>query len=186
MTFRIETPRLCVRPWETTDRSVFGRFVTDAEMMRYINHGLAWDQARMDAYFERQGRNLARHGCCVGAVVSRQSDAVIGMGGIQPLEQAGIFELAWWIWKDYWNRGLATEMAQACKDYAFNAMQLPQVVAIIDPPNLASIRVAEKLGMRNEGLRNAHHLADRYPEIEVLLFSFHSSAGRLKFAGQKD
>jgi len=170
MSFHIETPRLRVRPWESADRPVFERFVADTEMMRYISHGLVWDQARIDAYFERQARNLAQYGCCVGAVVSRQSNAVIGMGGVQPLEQAGIFELAWWIWKDYWNRGLATEMARASRDYALKVMKLPQVVAIIDPPNLASIRVAEKLGMRNEGLRNAHHLAERYPDMEVTYY----------------
>lgn len=170
MGFRIQTPRLLIRPWEPTDRPVFERFVADTEMMRYISHGLVWDQARIDAYFQRQARNLAQRHCCVGAAVSRHNDEIIGMGGIQPLEQAGIFELAWWIWKDYWNRGLATEMAQASRDYAFNVLKLPQVVAIIDPPNLASIRVAEKLGMRHAGIRNAHELAERNPDIEVVYY----------------
>lgn len=171
MSFHIETPRLRVRPWEKADRPTFEHFVADAEMMRYISHGSTWDQARIDGYFARQARNLAQHGCCVGAVVSKADGAIIGMGGIQPLEQAGIFELAWSIWKDYWNQGLATEMACACRDYALNVLKLPQVVAIIDPPNAASIRVAEKLSMRNEGLRNAHALAERYPEMDVLYFT---------------
>lgn len=170
MGFRIETPRLSLRPWETTDRPVFECFVADREMMRYISRGRTWKPSGMDAYFNRQVRNLAHYGCCVGAAVSRESGAVIGMGGIQPLERAGVFELAWWIWRDYWNRGLATEMARACRDHAFGVMHLPEVVAIIDPANGASIRVAGKLDMRNEGLRNAHELAERCPAVEVLLF----------------
>jgi len=49
-------------------------------------------------------------------------------------------------------------------------MQLPQVVAIVDPPNQASRRVAEKLGMTYRGLRNAHDLAERYPDMEVAYY----------------
>lgn len=170
MNFRIETPRLFLRPWETADRPVFECFVADTEMMRFISRGRVWNQSGIDAYFNRQARNLACYECCVGAAVSREDNTIIGMGGIQPLERAGVFELAWWIWRDYWNRGLATEMAQACRDYAFKTLKLPEVLAIIDPANLASIRVAEKLGMRNEGTRNAHELAERCPSFEVLCF----------------
>ncbi|MGH8292399.1 MAG: GNAT family N-acetyltransferase [Gammaproteobacteria bacterium] len=167
MAFRIETARLRVRSWEAADRPAFERFAADAEMMRYINGGRGWDTTRIDGWLARQAQNLARHGCCMGAVVLKQTGEVIGVGGIQPLEQAGIFEIGWWIWKDYWNRGLATEMARGFVAYAFNIMQLPQVVALVDPPNLASIRVAEKLGMAYRGIRNAHELAERYPDIEV-------------------
>lgn len=170
MSFRIETPRLVVRPWEAGDRPAFERFVADAEMMRYISGGRAWDTARIDAWLARQARNLAQHDCCMGVAVLKQSGGTIGVGGIQPLEQAGVFELGWWIWRDYWNRGLATEMARGFVAYAFEVMNLPQVVAEIDPPNLASIRVAEKLGMRHEGIRNAHELAERNPDIEVVYY----------------
>ena len=48
MSFCIETPRLVVRPWETADRPAFERFVADTEMMRYMSHGRAWDQTRID------------------------------------------------------------------------------------------------------------------------------------------
>ncbi|MDE2091977.1 MAG: GNAT family N-acetyltransferase, partial [Gammaproteobacteria bacterium] len=56
------------------------------------------------------------------------------------------------------------------KEYAFKVLKLPLFVAIVDPPNRASIRVAEKLGMRYEGIRNAHELANRYPELEVAYY----------------
>src|SRR5574337_1997448 len=142
MAFRIETERLLVRPWKAADRSVFERFAGDAEMMRYISRGQGWDAARVDAWLARQARNLAQHNCCMGAAVLKQTGEIIGVGGIQPLEQAGVFELGWWIWKDWWNQGLATEMARGFVEHAFNIMKLSQVVAIVDPPNQASRRVA--------------------------------------------
>lgn len=170
MSFRIETERLRIRPWEAADRPAFERFVADSEMMRYMSHGQAWEQTRVDTWLARQPRNLAQHGCCMGAAVLKQTGGIIGVGGIQPLEQAGIFEIGWWIWKDYWNRGLATEMARGLVKYAFEIMQLPQIVAIVDPPNRASIRVAEKLGMSYRGIRNAHELAERHPDMDVAYY----------------
>jgi RimJ/RimL family protein N-acetyltransferase len=171
MAFRIETARLQIRPSQAVDRPAFERFVADAEMMRYISQGRAWDTARMDTWLARQARNLSTHHCCMGAVELKQTGEVAGVGGIQPLENAGVFELGWWIWKTHWNRGLATEMARGLADYAFNVMRLPRVAAIVDPLNQASIRVAEKLGMHCEGVRNARDLAARCPEIKVLYFT---------------
>jgi [ribosomal protein S5]-alanine N-acetyltransferase len=174
MPFPIETERLQIRPWAAPDRTTFERFVSDTEMMRYISHGRVWDEARIDGYFQRQAGFLATHGCCVGAVCLKRSGTVIGMGGIQPLEKAGLFELAWWIWKDHWGQGLATEMAGGCRDYAFRVMRLPRVVAVIDAPNIASIRVAEKLGMRCLGAHDPHELAERYAPGEILLYDLQS------------
>jgi len=143
MAFQIETARLQIRPSQAADRPQFERFVADAEMMRYISQGHAWDTARLDTWRARQTRNLSRHRCCMGAVELKHTGEVVGVGGIQPLENAGVFELGWWIWKAHWNHGLATEMARGLADYAFNVMRLPRVVAIVDPLNQASIRVAE-------------------------------------------
>ena len=170
MNFRVDSPRLYIRPWETTDRPMFARFVHDADMMRYIGRGRAWDEARIDAMFERQVMQLAGHGCCMGALVLKETDQLSGVAGIQPLGETGLFELGWWIWKDYWNRGLATEAALALKGYAFQVLELSQIVAIAEIPNKASIRVMEKIGMRYEGIRNAHELVERYTDMEVVYY----------------
>ncbi len=51
---------------------------------------------------------------------------------------------------DYWNRGLASEAAQAVRDHAFRDLNLPKVISLIHPDNIASRRVAEKNGMKIE------------------------------------
>jgi RimJ/RimL family protein N-acetyltransferase len=49
-----------------------------------------------------------------------------------------------------WGKGYATEAAIAVRDFAFSDLKLTRLIAIIDPSNAASIRVAEKLGMSHE------------------------------------
>jgi hypothetical protein len=50
----------------------------------------------------------------------------------------------------YWGRGYATEAAMAARDYALHRLLLPRLIAMIDPDNVASVRVAEKIGMTLE------------------------------------
>jgi ribosomal-protein-alanine N-acetyltransferase len=47
-------------------------------------------------------------------------------------------------------QGLATEAARAVRDHAFDHLQLPRVISLIHPDNIASRRVAEKNGMTPE------------------------------------
>jgi len=139
-------------------------------MMLYINHGQAWEESKVDAYFERQRRFQMEHGCSVGAVISKQDGQVVGGAGIQPQDLSGDFEFAWSIWKEHWGQGLATEAAAALKDHAFRVMRLPRIVAIADVPNLASIRIMQKIGMRYDTTVNARDLAERYPDVQVVRY----------------
>jgi RimJ/RimL family protein N-acetyltransferase len=68
------------------------------------------------------------------------------------MEVAGqsIAELGYDFRSDYWNQGYATEAALAVRDYAFDVLQLPQLISLIRVGNLASKRVAEKVGMTPE------------------------------------
>lgn len=47
----------------------------------------------------------------------------------------------------FWNLGLATEGAKACRDYSFQILGCKRLIAIVDPEHIASRRVAEKMGM---------------------------------------
>lgn len=160
--FRIETSRLILRPMTDEDRETFERFVADADMMRYIT-GAAWRAEQVDEFFERQARNLAERGYCVGAVTLRDGGMMIGVAGIQPQQLSGDDELAWWIGREWQQRGFATEIGAACLRYALDVLALSRVVAIADPDNHASLRVMEKIGMRQLDSLPANALEARYP-----------------------
>jgi RimJ/RimL family protein N-acetyltransferase len=59
-----------------------------------------------------------------------------------------VAELGYHFRSAYWNQGFATEAAAGVRDYAFGVLQLPQLISLIRVGNLASQRVAEKMGMR--------------------------------------
>jgi RimJ/RimL family protein N-acetyltransferase len=65
----------------------------------------------------------------------------------QQVDRTDEIEIGYRLYPDYWNRGLATEAAQAARDHAFRDLQLARVISLIHPDNIASRRVAEKNGM---------------------------------------
>ncbi|MBK6326205.1 MAG: GNAT family N-acetyltransferase [Chloroflexi bacterium] len=59
-------------------------------------------------------------------------------------------EVAYTIAPSHWGQGLGAEAAQAILDYGFDTLGLTRLVCLIDEENVASIRVAGKMGMAFE------------------------------------
>lgn len=57
-------------------------------------------------------------------------------------------EIGWRFNYEIWGKGYATEAASTVLAHAFKTVKLQKVVADINPLNVSSINVAEKLGMR--------------------------------------
>lgn len=83
------------------------------------------------------------------AVLLKETSQLIGYCGIAVEEIDGKqeTELGYRLSENYWEHGLATEAARAALDYGFNKLGLPDIIAVVEPANIASVRVIEKLGM---------------------------------------
>ena len=170
MTFEFFTERLRIHPWRVADRPALERMARDPDMMRYITDGRTLADDEVDELLERQARHLRNHGICFGAVELQATGEVIGLVGLQPHDD-GQFELGWWIWKAHWGRGYATEAAAAFVRHAGEVMGLDRLVAVIDPSNAASIKVAEHLGMNFECIKSARETIAKRPDIPIAYFA---------------
>lgn len=65
-------------------------------------------------------------------------------------------ELGYWLAYPAWGHGFATEAAQAAVDFGFRELGLARVYAQVLAGNRASLGVADKLGMVNEGIKRQH------------------------------
>ena len=71
-----------------------------------------------------------------------------------PLDAVGPeIEIGWRLRPTVWGLGYASEAAGAVLRYGFETVDLDEIVAEIDPANLASIRLAERIGMRRDKTR---------------------------------
>ena len=81
------------------------------------------------------------------AIVLSDEARLIGRGGINMLDELGELEVSWVIAHSEWGNGYATEAGRAALTFAFRHLRAPSVCAPIHPANVASINVAEKIGM---------------------------------------
>ncbi len=169
--FRLETERLLIRAWEPEDRSAFVAMTQDPEIMRFVHGGRPYTEEEVEQFLARQARQLADHDVCMGPLIEKSSGRVVGIAGTQPLGKSDDFEIGWWLARDQWGRGYATEAGAAAMHHVLHTLALPRVVAIIDPGNDASVRVTERLGMHYEGRFTGAQLTHRLPEIVVDLFA---------------
>ena len=169
--FRIESERLFIRPWNDGDKPAFVHVTADPEVTLYINNGKPFSDSDVDAFLLRQRNQIQDYGMCMGAVVEKDSGHVIGIAGTQPLGTTPDLEIGWILAREHWGRGYATEIGAAAMSHVLETLGRSRVVAIIDPENAASKRVAARLGMSLEGRYTGADLGHRFPEIVVDLFA---------------
>jgi RimJ/RimL family protein N-acetyltransferase len=92
-----------------------------------------------------------RDGLSYWLVRSKNTDEVLGVGGVQR-QKGGNWNLYYRFAPDHWGRGFATELGLAALDSAHTHDAEVAVIAWVLQHNVASIRVAERLGLTNQGL----------------------------------
>ena len=104
-----------------------------------------------------------------------------GMGGFAGTgEMTGTAEIGWWLNPEYWGRGITTAAAMAMVDVFFGSRGLMRLWAPVMGGNGASARVAEKIGMRREGVAPSTYLKGgvRYDQVNYGLTRAQWLAGR--------
>jgi RimJ/RimL family protein N-acetyltransferase len=148
----VYTQRLTLRPFTKADTeplmSVFG----DPEVMRFGDgvRSADWVGGWVKNILERQ---YATMGFGPLAVVCLPEQRLIGYCGLflfDDLDGKPEIELGYRLERLAWGNGYATEAASAVRNHAFTALGIARLISMIDPTNQASIRVAEKIGMRYE------------------------------------
>jgi RimJ/RimL family protein N-acetyltransferase len=147
---RLETERLWLRPFRQADLDAYAEICADPEVMRYLGHGKTQTRAeawRAIAFF--LGHWYLR-GYGLWAVEDKATGSLLGRIGLYNPEGWPGIEVGWMLARSCWGRGLATEGGRAAMRYAFEELKVPHLLSVIHPDNRASIRVAEKLGLRFE------------------------------------
>ncbi|HMB76527.1 MAG TPA: GNAT family N-acetyltransferase [Kiloniellaceae bacterium] len=166
----LETPRLRLRPFALADEDLASELFTDPEVMKFLDGVIAPDK------IPEETQNATRRGAgrrlgvwCVADKTSGEKLATAVLLPI-PIDTTDVewsllredsypereIEVGYILKPAVWGRGLATEICRALVRFAFEATDLPEIVAVTDPENWASQRVLTKCGLRHEGTRYAY------------------------------
>lgn len=163
----LRTERLLLRAVVPGDRDAIGAYCSDPEVTRYLPFA-ALDEEGLTRRMERLVTGTAPGAVGEHLTLAVQlEDTLVGDVMLRFSAQHGpddlpsIAELGWVFSPAYAGRGLATEAARALVDLAFTHYPLHRLTAQLDPRNVASARLCERLGMRHEA-----HTREDYPDRE--------------------
>lgn len=146
----VTTARLDLRRFERGDLDELAALFAEPEVWRFP-YGRGFSPAETEAFLDAQLQHWDELG--FGCWVARTLDdgGIVGYVGLSvPTfypEVLPAVEVGWRFTPRVWGNGYATEGATAALDEAFSTMGLERVCSIPQDDNLASVRVAERLGM---------------------------------------
>jgi RimJ/RimL family protein N-acetyltransferase len=131
----------------------------DERVMEFLPSVLTREES--DARVHRIDQHFAEHGFGLWAVEAPGVADFIGFTGLAVAQFTAPFtpcvEIGWRLAAEHWGRGYATEAARAAVRYAFDELQLDEIVSFTVPQNVASRRVMEKLGMTRSPSEDFDH-----------------------------
>jgi [ribosomal protein S5]-alanine N-acetyltransferase len=168
----LETERLLLRSLTLGDLDDLSTIYADPGVRAFFPEGpLSREETREEIEWFTDVYE-ARYGYGLWATIDRASGALIGRCGLIPWRvldagpdalvldhadehpQTGVtyeVEVAYLLARASWGRGLGTEVARALVAYAFERLEVPRLICLVDPGNEASRRVAEKAGFGVDG-----------------------------------
>ncbi len=154
----LRTDRLLLRQWRPADHEPFFRLNSDPEVMKYFPQVLGKKDS--DAMAEKCQSLIALHGWGMWALELLETEQFMGFLGLHKpsaeLPFSPCVEIGWRLAKPYWGYGFATEGAKRVLRFAFDELDLEEVVSFTAVINQRSFSVMQRLHMLDTQ-QNFHH-----------------------------
>ncbi len=145
----LETTRLILRVPRVEDFERYAELHADEQATRYIGGPLS-RAAAWRKFLQMPGAWMLQ-GFAMFSVLDKASGRWLGQLGPWRPEGWPGNEMGWSFHPDAWGRGYATEAARVAMDWAFEVLGWESVIHCIDPANLPSQRLAQRIGSRKLG-----------------------------------
>ena len=149
---RLSTPRLLLRRWQSSDFAPFADLNNDPEVMRHLREPMT--PMESDAFVDRIEQHFESDGYGLWALEVRATGAFVGFAGLARQTFEAPFnpsvEVGWRLAREAWGHGYATEAGAAALEFAFEVLELDEVVSITTAGNVRSQAVMRRLGMTRD------------------------------------
>jgi [ribosomal protein S5]-alanine N-acetyltransferase len=152
----LHTSQLTLRPCAMGDLEAVQQLWTEAAIRRFLFDDQQISLAQTRSLIAASTASFAQHGYGIWLFFAPQSDQIAGFSGLLPIDQAPP-QLMFGTRSQFWRRGYAKAATLAVLRYAFDQLGLARIVADVDAPNQASMRLLEGLGMVRVGQAIGHH-----------------------------
>lgn len=148
----LQTERLVLKKMSTTDSASLFHIWSDPEVTRFMNISSFTDESQAVAMIELLSKLTEENQAIRYSIIESKSGRIIGSCGYNMLDYDNArTEIGYDLGRAFWGQGYASEAINALTEYAFNTMDFHRIEAKVEPANLNSIKVLEKLNFQLEG-----------------------------------
>ena len=151
---KIKTNRLTLRTWDEEDAVSLVRLAGEREIadtMISVPHpytpeyAVTWIRGHSEAFAKGEAIHFA--------IVTNDTGLLVGAIELRSINiEHCNAELSFWIGRQYWGQGYATEVTESVVKYGFEILKLNRIYAFYMLRNPASGKVLSNIGMKKEGL----------------------------------
>jgi len=148
----LETKRLILRHQTLDDLDSLWALYQNPNITKYIPDApRSYEEAKEELEWHMHGHPKHPE-LGLWATIHKETGKFIGRCGLLPwtIDNQFDIEVAYTIAEEYWGQGLASEAAEGILNYGFENLNLSRLICLIDPENIGSQKVAEKIGMKFE------------------------------------
>jgi len=142
----IETERTILRNLTIDDAEDFYALNLDTEVLKYTGDK-PFENIQTAKHFLINYDQYEKFGVGRLAVIEKATSKFIGWCGLKYNPDKDEYDIGFRFYRDYWNKGFATETARRCLDYGFKDLGIQRIVGRAMKENISSIKVLEKNGM---------------------------------------
>jgi ribosomal-protein-alanine N-acetyltransferase len=154
----IETQRLRLRPLREEDAPIFFEVWSNPESVRYFSFPPMKSIEQAHARIAEKMQSSSEGKSIIFVIELNDGGEVLGDCGMHNGEpRCQRAEIGYSLARRHWGKGYMTEAVGALVEYGFNKAGLRRIEADIDPRNLPSLQLVERLGFKREG-----HLRERW------------------------
>ncbi len=145
MDFVFETNRLILREFELSDDVNLFNLNSNPLVIKYTGD-IPFKSTKHVRTFIQNYTDYKKYGFGRWAVIYKESNLFLGWCGLKQHPE-GFVDIGFRFFQAEWGKGYATEAALETLNYAFNMLELDEVIGRAASDNPASIRVLEKINM---------------------------------------
>lgn len=175
----ITTERLKLRTWLMEDIPMMALISSDPKVMEYFP--ATQDLKATERLINRINEQYKNYGYTLYATEIKETGEFIGFVGLShppfiipdfKSSVRPIVEIGWRLSSDHWGKGYATEAAKAVLAYAFNVLNLNEIISFTTIANVRSRKVMEKIGLCHDEQDDFAHpmLDDNSPLTKHVLY----------------
>lgn len=166
MSIIIETSRLQLLPFTSSDTTIFHKLNVDPFIRKYLwDDELISEQLAKEVMAENTRLFSEKH-YGLWKIIFKEREKLMGYTGLWFFFAELQPQLIYAILEKYTGLGFATEAAKAIIEYSFQKLDFNYLIAATDEPHLASQHVAKRLGMRFVEKRIEHEKPTLFYRIE--------------------